>query len=248
MSAESLDDPPPSLYRTPRDAWLGGAREACGAAGIVLAASYIGFGSLIRQNGLGLDIGILSTLSAWALPGQVALVELYGIGASLLVQFIAVSLTNLRLMPMTLSLMPVLRVPGRPAWKLYATAHLIAVTGWAVAMLRCPDLPRVQRLPFFLGFATTLWAASLIGTAVGFFAAGAVPPPVSLGLVFVNPIYFMLLLLLDLRARSRRWSVVFGAIAGPLLHLVTPTWGLLLTGLLAGTLAYVLDRFWKAPR
>jgi predicted branched-subunit amino acid permease len=247
LSAEIFDDPPPSLYRSTQDAWLGGAREACGAAGIVLAASYIGFGSLIRQNGLGLDIGILSTLSAWALPGQVALVELYGIGASLLVQFIAVSLTNLRLMPMTLSLMPVLRVPGRPAWKLYAAAHLIAVTGWAVAMLRCPELPRAQRLPFFLGFATTLWAASLAGTAIGFFAAGAVPPPVSLGLVFVNPLYFMLLLLLDLRARGRRLSVVFGAIAGPLLHLVTPTWGLLLTGVLAGTLAYLVDRYWKAP-
>jgi predicted branched-subunit amino acid permease len=236
-----------SSFASNRHAWFGGAREACGAAGIVLAASYVGFGSLIRQNGLGLDIGLLSTLSAWALPGQVALVELYGIGASLLVQFIAVSLTNLRLMPMTLSLMPVLRVPGRPAWKLYAAAHLIAVTGWAVAMLRCPDMPREQRLSFFLGFASTLWAASLAGTAVGFFAAGAVPAPVSLGLVFVNPLYFLLLLMLDLRPRGRRLSIVFGAIAGPLLHLVTPTWGLLLTGILAGTLAYAIDRVWKAP-
>jgi predicted branched-subunit amino acid permease len=244
LSAES---PAASVYDSNRHAWLGGAREACGAAGIVLAASYVGFGSLIRQNGLGLDIGLLSTLTAWALPGQVALVELYGIGASLLVQFIAVSLTNLRLMPMTLSLMPVLRTPATPAWKLYAVAHLVAVTGWAVAMLRCPDLPRAQRIPFFLGFASTLWAASLIGTAVGFFAAGAVPAPVSLGLVFVNPVYFMLLLMLDLRSRSRRLSIVFGAIAGPLLHLATPTWGLLLTGILAGTLAYAIDRAWTRP-
>jgi predicted branched-subunit amino acid permease len=244
LSAES---PAASAYASTRHAWFGGAREACGAAGIVLAASYVGFGSLIRQNGLGLDIGLLSTLSAWALPGQVALVELYGIGASLLVQFIAVSLTNLRLMPMTLSLMPVLRTPTTPAWKLYAVAHLVAVTGWAVAMLRCPDLPRAQRIPFFLGFACTLWAASLAGTAVGFFAAGAVPASVSLGLVFVNPLYFMLLLLLDLRSRARRLSIVFGAIAGPLLHLVTPTWGLLLTGVLAGTLAYAIDRVWTRP-
>lgn len=237
-----------SVYDSNRDAWWGGVREACGAAGIVLAASYIGFGSLIRQNGLGLDVGLLSTLSAWALPGQLALVELYGIGASLLVQFIAVSLTNLRLMPMTMSLMPVLRTPATPSWKLYAVAHVVAVTGWAVAMLRCPDLPREQRMPFFLGFAGTLWTASLIGTAVGFFAAGAVPAPISLGLVFVNPVYFMLLLMLDLRSRARRLSIVFGAIAGPLLHLVTPTWGLLLTGLLAGTLAYAIDRLWtRAP-
>src|SRR3546814_4248723 len=59
-----------------------------------------------------LAMGLFSTTTGWALPGQVALVELYAVGASLTAIVIAVGLTNVRLLPMALSLMPHLRTPG----------------------------------------------------------------------------------------------------------------------------------------
>jgi predicted branched-subunit amino acid permease len=229
-------------HGTPRGALKAGMREAIGAPLLVLAASYIGFGSLVRESGLDLPAGLLSTVTTWALPGQVALVELYGAGASLATIVIAVALTNARMMPMTLTLLPVLRLPGRRAWRVYLAAHLVAVTGWAVAMLRCPDLPPDQRLSFFTGFAGTLLAGSTVGTAVGFFLSGLVPAAVSLGLVFINPIYFMLLYLGDLRARSRVLALVFGAGLAPAMHAAAPTWGLLITGVVAGVAAFLLGR------
>ena len=171
-----------------------------------------------------------------------ALVELYATGASLLTIFIAVALTNARMMPMTMTLLPVVRLPGRPTWRVYLASHLIAVTGWAVAMLRCPDMPSEQRLSFFLGFAGALFVGSLVGTAVGFFVSGMVPAAVSLGLVFINPIYFMLLFLGDFRARSRVLALLFGAGLAPFMHAVSPTWGLLITGVAGGIAAFLLSR------
>jgi predicted branched-subunit amino acid permease len=231
-----------SDHGSARLALRAGMREAVGAPLLVLCASYIGFGSLVRESGLSLPAGVLSTLFTWALPGQIVSVELYAAGASLVTIFIAVALTNARMMPMTLTLMPVVRVAGRGRWRLYAASHLIAVTGWAVAMLRCPDMPPQQRLSFFVGFAGLLMLGSVTATAGGFLLSGAVPPALSLGLVFVNPIYFMLLFFGDLRDRGRVIALVLGAVlAPPILH-VAPTWGLLITGVVAGGLAFAVAR------
>lgn len=196
----------------------------------------------MRETGLGLGAGLVSTATGWALPGQMALVELYAVGASLLAISLAVALTNTRLMPMVITLAPMLRRPGTPRWWYYALAHVIAVTSWANAMRRLPDLPEGERLRWFAAYGATLWTVTMAGTAVGFFLAGTVPQPVTLGLVFLNPIYFLLLFAADLRQRSRALALALGGLLGPALHLLSPTYGLLITGVLAGTLAFVLDR------
>jgi predicted branched-subunit amino acid permease len=223
-----------------------GVRDTLLGPFYVLGASYLGFGSMIRESGWGLDAGLLSTFLAWALPGQVTMVELHVSGASLLVIVVAVSLANVRLMPMVVSILPLLTSPGQPRWRLYAAAYLVAVTGWAMAMVRCPSLPAPMRWPYFVGAASSLWLASMVGTALGFIVAGMVPKAVSLGLVFLNPIYFMLLFLVDLRQRQRILALGFGAALSVPAHWLSPEWGLLLAGLIGGTAAILLDR--GAPR
>lgn len=217
-------------------------REALGMPGLVLLASYVGFGSLVWQSGLDLPQGLASTASTWALPGQVAMVELSAVGASALSIAIAVALTNARLTPMVVTVLPLFRDTGMPRRVTYAIAHLVAVTAWATALRRLPGIPPEERVGWFVGFALTLWVMSLVGTAAGYFLAGAVPAPVTLGLVFLNPLYFMLILMVDLRQRARTLAMILGAALGPTLHLVTPTYGLLLTGILAGAMAFVGDR------
>ena len=230
-------------------AWRLGVREGLGIPGLVLFGSFLGFGSLVHGSGVGLSAGLVSTLTTWALPGQIAMVELHGIGASLLVSGLAVWLTNTRLMPMVITLMPQLN-HGRGAGggfraSDYLLAHLIAITTWAVALRRCPELAPAARRPFFAGFAVTLWVISLIATAAGFALAGSLPRPVTLGLVFVNPCYFLLLFVADWRPRQRLLALIIGGTLGPLLHLVDPDWGLLITGLVGGTGAFVADRGWR---
>ena len=225
-----------------RAAFGRGVRESIGTPAVMLAASYLGFGSLVRTSELSLALGLTSTLTGWALPGQIVLVELYALGATVTVIAIAVALTNARLFPMTLALMPRMHEPGTPRWRYYAAAHLIAVTGWVQCMQRFPELRQAERLPYMVGFSGALLVVSLTATAVGYLLAGDVPPAVSLGLVFVNPVYFLLVLSTGITARSHALALAFGAVIGPVLHVVSPDWGLLATGVIAGTAAFAIGR------
>ena len=219
-----------------------GIRAALGMPGLILTATYIGFGSLARESGFTLWQGVLSTATGWAAPGQIIMAELYAVGASLFAITLAVAFTNARLLPMTVVLMPHLRDRTVPLWAYYFAAHYIAVTGWAQAMRVCPTLSSEERLPYFLGCAISLWIATLIATTFGFVIAGHVPVIISTGLVFLNPVYFMLVLMVDLRERIRAIAIVLGAILGPALHYLSPDWGLLATGLIGGTAAFLVGR------
>lgn len=231
----------------PSPAFAAGAADAVGAPAIVLGASFLGFGSLCRESGLSLWLGLASTATGWALPGQIAMVELYAVGASLAVILLAVGLTNARLLPMTVVLMPLLRAHGVRRWRYYLAAHFVAVTAWTFSMQRFPAMRAEERLPYYMGMTLTLWPLTLVATAAGYLLAGALPDYVTLGLVFLNPIYFMLIFVADFRQPERALALLLGAVAGPLLHLVEPDWGLLATGLIAGSAAFLLTR-WRERR
>jgi predicted branched-subunit amino acid permease len=235
-------------YASPRAAARGGRRDALNAPALVLGASYVGFGSLCRESGLNLFEGLGATATIWALPGQVVMVELYGVGASLAAIVLAVALTNARLLPLTATLLPLLRRPGTPRWRYYLAGQFIAVTAWTQVMQRAPSLPAEMRLPYMFGFVSTLWLATLAMTTVGFFAAERLPHSVSLGLVFLNPIYFLLIFIVDLRLRLRALALVSGAAIGPPLHSLSPDWGLLIAGVTAGTAAFLVDHWLRARR
>jgi predicted branched-subunit amino acid permease len=240
--AVSADPDSGTRFGGARPAALAGFREACGAPALVLAASYLGFGSLIRESGIGLGLGLFSTLSGWALPGQVVAVELHAADAGLVSIFLAVALVNARLMPMVVTLMPLVRRDGRPRWRLYAAAHFVAATGWAIMMIRAPRIARDERLAWFVGFVAPLLVGTLAATALGFVISGSVPPAISLGLVFVNPMYFLLVFAQDLRERAKRLALALGLVVGAAFQVLSPSWGLLATGLVAGTAAFLLER------
>ncbi|WP_303982306.1 AzlC family ABC transporter permease [Dongia mobilis] len=233
-------------FGSPAGAGRGGAWAAVGAPALVLGASYVGFGAFVHQSGLTFFQGVASSITGWALPGQIALIEIFVAGGSLLAAAIAVGLANARLMPMVVTLLPILREgDAAPSPRLihYLSAHFIALTGWAVAMQRCPDMNPRQRLPFFLGFTLVIWLSTVFCTALGFFLVEVLPPTVTLGLVFLNPLYFMLLFTIDIVRRDRRWALLIGVVLGPLLHMITPEWGLLITGLVGGSLAFLITQY-----
>jgi predicted branched-subunit amino acid permease len=227
-----------------------GLRTGLGAPGAVLGASFIGYGTLARSSGFDLPQSIATTAFIWALPGQIALVELAATGASLAGLIFAIALTNARLLPMTVTLVPVLSDLRWPKRLYYLAAQFIAVTAWTVTMQVYPDIPRQYRLPYFLTLGFTLWSITMVMTVVGYLLVGMVPAPVALGLVFLNPIYFMLMFVSDFRLPARAYALTLGAIAGPLLQPLGSEWGLLAAGLIGGSAAFALDelrRRQKAP-
>jgi predicted branched-subunit amino acid permease len=221
-------------------AFRGGVRLSLGVPVLALGASYLGFGALVRESGFSLWQGLFSSATTFALPGQVLLVELYAVGATLAVMAVAVGLSSMRLLPMTVSLLPQLRYDGLPRWRLFLTAHFIAVTGWAVTMKVAPRLPPEERLAFFTGLTSTLWVTVILCTAIGYYLPDALPHRVTLALLFLNPLYFLLIFMSDLKQRSRALALLFGALLGPPLFLVEADWSLLFAGFLGGTAAYLL--------
>jgi predicted branched-subunit amino acid permease len=213
--------------------------DALGMPSLVLLASMTGFGSLARESGLALEIALLTTAGVWGLPGQIALAELYAAGGEIVAVAMAVSLANARFLPMAISFMPLLQ-PGlaRRAW-LYALVQFISVNTWAAGLRVCPGLVGVERRRYFAVFGAVCMMAALLGTAAGHLAAAGLPQPVTYGLVFLNPVFFALIFA-DARDRATIFALLIGAVVGPLLHLVSPDWGLLATGVIAGTAAYWL--------
>lgn len=219
-----------------------GAAEAFGTPSAVLAAGYLGYGALAADAQLALWLTLLSSLSLWALPGQLIMIEMSSAGAPLVAMVLAVSFSAARFMPMTVSLLPALRAPGSGRRREFFAAHLVSMTGWVAAMRRAPELPAGDRLPYFFGFAATLWLCSVAATGIGHLAASSLPAATKSALVFMNPVYFLLILLDDARTRVMILSLIAGAIAIPLLHRVIPEWSVLIGGLAAGSLAFALHR------
>lgn len=235
-------DRPDAGYGGPRAAFWAGAREAAAAPVMVLAASYLGFGALVRTSEFSLAVGLASTAFGFALPGQVVLLELMALGTGLATIAVAIAFTNFRLLPMTLTLMPHLRHPGTPRWRYYLVAHVCAITAWLIAMQRCPKLPSAERLPYFAGFGGLIWAVMLVCTAIGYLAVEGVPPALSLGLVFLMPLYFVLVLSAEAGEFAKGLAMALGALTGPVMHVLSPQWGLMITGLAAGSAAFAVDR------
>ncbi len=234
-------------HSTDGTACLAGVRDAAGVPAAVLAAGMIGFGAFALEYGFNVWLALLCTTGIWALPGQIVLLEMVSNGAPGYLSVIAVMLTGARFLPMTMSLMPVIRHPCHSQLVIYLTAHLISMTSWAWAMQRCAGMHQERRLPYFMGFAAACWAVSIAATAVGYFLAGWFPAPLRLGFVFLTPVYFLVILIGDVRTVLAAWALACGAVAGPLFHLLSPQWSVLLAGAVGGTLAYYIQRLHGQP-
>jgi predicted branched-subunit amino acid permease len=207
---------------------------------LMIIGSMIGFGSLARDSGMTLPMAVISTVGIWGLPGQMAMAEMFALGAPLAAIVIASSMANLRFMPMALSIVPLFRADPRGwAWR-YVLTQIMSINVWAIFMLRVPTLPAEDRFPYFVGVAISCLTAGVTGTVTGFVLAGVLPTYVSVSLIFLNLSYFIFVFC-STDQRNCIFAVVIGSALGPLVYTVSPDWGLPFCGLAAGTAAFYLD-------
>lgn len=229
------------------DAFRTGLRDAFGVPAAVLFAGMIGFGALGHASGLSLEITTATSVFMYALPGQVVFVEMIALGASGAAIALATMLTAARFLPMTLTLVPQIPKEDRKR-AIYGAAHLISMTSWAMMMREFHRVSPERRMAYFAGFGITCWCTSLPGTVLGYIMAGHVPTPVTVGLIMLNPLFF-LLNFTEVRALASRLALVFGGISGPIVYGYSPGWSIVICGLLGGSLAFILEgkiRTWKA--
>jgi predicted branched-subunit amino acid permease len=230
-----------------RHAFRRGLRDAVGVPAAVLFAGMVGFGALGNASGLSLSFTASISVLMYALPGQVVFVEMIALGASGAAVALATMLTAARFLPMTLTLVPQIPREDRKA-SLYGVAHFIAMTSWAVTMREFAHIAPDRRMAYLSGFGLACWSMSLPGTALGYLMAGHLPTPITVGLIMLNPLFF-LLSFTEVRARASQLALVFGAISGPIVYSYSPGWSIVICGLAGGSLAFLLEealRKWKA--
>jgi len=103
----------PSTYHSSTAAFFDGVRSALASEFfLVIMGTYTGIGALAHDFGLSAWWLALSSMLVWAAPAQVILISAFGAGAALFEVAIAVCLSAIRLFPMVVALLPLLRGPG----------------------------------------------------------------------------------------------------------------------------------------
>lgn len=212
---------------------------------MVLLATALGFGALARDLGFSAGHAVFISVVVYATPAQVVLIDQLSRGAALTAVAFAVTLTAVRLLPMTVTLMPYLRDHQGRRWREVLAAHFIAITAWVEGSRRLPPLPDHLRVSHFLGIGCGMVAATGIGTLAGYGLAAALPPVLAAALLFLTPIYFLAALMVTARATADWVAIGLGVVMGPVFFMSIPGFDLLATGLLGGTLAYAIGRRYR---
>ena len=229
--------------------FLRGARAAISIPALILTAAFVGYAGLARETGLTLAETLAMAGMVWALPSIVVLTGALQAGMGIVPAAFAVALASVRLMPMTMALMPMVKVPGKTrTWHLLVASHFVAVTAWVYAMKNLPDLPRAGRLPFFIGFGFSVSLFVFAMTGIAYMLAGRLPDPVAAALVLLTPVYFLCSLWGAAQISADKAAMVAGLVLGPVFYLYLPGMDLLWTGLVGGTLAYLGARIVRRVR
>ncbi len=221
-----------------RSPWWRGLIDAARAPGIALGAALIGYGAQAATNGLDIPTMLAAAVLIWALPPMMAFTELYSAGASVSALIISIGLINVRALPMIVASLPL--VHGGTGFRLWhlILAQVASPTSWAQMELMRGELTQHQRIPYFSGFCFILVSFGLIGALIGYLFVNDVPTALRLAALFLTP-FFVLLMMGTAKRRPGQAAGICGAIGVPVCIDLIPDFGMIVGGVLFGTVGYV---------
>ena len=220
--------------------FLQGFAASFSVPGFVLFATFIGYGGLLRDIGFPIGAGVVSTFLVWALPAQVILVGGLAAGSPLPALAIAVCLSGVRLLPMVVSILPLLKGERPRLWREILCAHFVAVTMWVEGLRLLPPLPLHGRPAFGIGLGVGLTLTSMIATLAGFYLADALPAPLAIALLLLTPISFAILLVRNARGATDWLAISLGAVIAPFGIYLPGGLDLFWAGIGGGTIAFLI--------
>jgi|SRR6185312_198587 len=242
-------DPAQSSKTSPAADFLAGVRSAIQSVFfLVLAGTYIGMGALAHDFGFSAWWMALSSILVWASPAQVILISALGTGAPPVEAAIAVSLSGIRLFPMVVALLPLLRGPGRRTRDLLLPAHFTSISMWIESLRLLPAMPHARRLAFCNGLSVGYMATAVTFGFGGYYLAAGLPTLFAGALLFLTPMSFLVSTARNSRTVVDRLALAIGFVVGPLLVLSHVELDLMWTGIVGGSLAYGANRLRKAMR
>lgn len=213
---------------------------------LVTIGTFLGMGALAHDLGFSLVWTLVCTALVWAGPAQVILMTGLAGGSALVEVAIAVALSAVRLLPLVVSLIPVLRGPATRNLDLVLPAHFIAVTIWAESLRLLPGIARENRVVFLNGLGFGFTAVGTLATALGFYLAASLPLVMTAALLMLTPLAFLMSIAGNARLLADRLALGLGLVLGPTLAAYQVQLDLLWGGVIGGTLAYAAHRLRKA--
>jgi len=205
---------------------------------LVLFATYLGIGALAHDTHFSLGWVLASTLLVWAGPAQIILISTLGSGATVVQAAVAVTVSAIRLFPMVVSVLPMLRTPQTKRRHLVLAAHFIAVTLWVECYRLLPQVPRERRIAFVHGLGCGLLIVCSIATTLGYQLAASLPPLFAAAILMLTPLAFLLSTARNCRQISDILALVLGLALYPLVSMLHTGVDILISGISAGTIAY----------
>lgn len=219
----------------------------CGPAWLV-AFSLFGIGGLAHAAGFPIGAAAASTLLIWAGPAQV--IFFAGAASKMAWPLVAlsVSLSSVRMLPMGIAVLPLLRGKSTRLWVQLLAAQCISVTVWAETLRRVPSMERENRLPFYFGFALACILMTTLATVLGYGLIGQLPVALAAGLLFLSPIYFVAALVRNARDTADWLALLLGLVLAPFATIAFGSgFDLMVLGLCGGSLAWYFGyrRKWR---
>jgi predicted branched-subunit amino acid permease len=205
---------------------------------LVLFATYLGIGALAHDMHFSLLWALASTLLVWAGPAQIILISTLGSGATAVQAAVAVTMSAIRLFPMVVSVLPLMRTPQTKRRHLVLAAHFTAVTLWVECYRLLPQVPRPSRIVFVHGLGCGLLIVCLIATALGFELAAKLPQLFAAAILMLTPLAFLLSTARNCKQISDILALALGIALFPLVARLNTGVDVLISGMAAGSIGY----------
>jgi predicted branched-subunit amino acid permease len=229
--------------------FLKGLRDGIGMPALLLMTTMCGIGGLVRDIGFPVWAGTLSTLAIWAGPAQVILFGAIAAGASLPATAFAIGLSSARFLPMTVSILPLVRRGGAGVGSTLLAAHLVSMTTWVEGLRRLPQVPLEGRMPYFLGYGAMIVGAGAAMTHAGFYLYALLPTFLVAGFLFTTPLFFSSAMLASARTIADWVALGIGFFLTPFVAPLLPAgFDFLIIGVLGGSLAFAILKRTRAGR
>ncbi len=211
---------------------------------LVLFVTYLGIGALAHDTHFSLGWTLASTLLVWAGPAQIIVITTLGSGATILQAAIAVTMSAIRLFPMVVSVLPLMRNENTKRRELILVAHLTAVTLWVECHRFLPQVPRERRIAFVHGLGCGLVVVSLSANVIGYALAANLTKSLAAAILLLTPLAFLFSTARNSRELSDVLALILGLLLYPLAAKMNSGLDILVSGVVAGTIAYGIH-WWR---
>src|SRR4051812_13773775 len=158
---------------------------------LVIGGTYVGMGALAHDFGYSIIWFTASTVIIWAAPAQVVLISAFATGSALIEIAIGVTLTGLRLFPMVVALLPLLRPGAKSGRDFLLVTHFTSISMWVESMRLLPGIAPEFRIAFCNGLSVGFMVSATGCGFIGFYLAAGLPALLAAALLFLTPMSFL---------------------------------------------------------